>query len=334
MITRSENILVSIILPLYNVEKYMSRCINSLLKQSYSNFEIILINDGSPDSSGMIADQFSKNDKRIKVTHTENKGVSCARNLGIEISRGDYIVFVDSDDFLSDDYLEYMLSIVNITGSDFVMSRNCFYFPGDTKQIEFDNIQIYSSEKAATELIYPGLIDIGCWNKMFNRKFLIDNKIKFPESFYMGEGLNFILNAANVSNSIGVGLRKVYYYRKNNVSSATSKLNIPKFENAIKALQNIKEYHNPNSTLFDKSFDLHMLMTEYAALSEILKGNLISEYELEYEMYLMSLRKGLHKIFFYKTNLINKIRIVMTIIQPKLTYKFVGLLKKILKKDE
>ena len=101
--------LVSVIVPVYNVEKYLKKCIDSILEQTYPQYEVILVDDGSTDSSGMICDDFSKQDKRIKVIHQKNGGLSNARNSGIKVSQGDYLYFVDSDDYLEPNALEQHL---------------------------------------------------------------------------------------------------------------------------------------------------------------------------------------------------------------------------------
>lgn len=99
--------MLTIIVPIYNTENYLSECIDSILNQSYKDIELILINDGSTDNSSSICDEYSSKDKRIKVIHIENRGVSYARNTGLSIAKGEYITFVDSDDFVSNDiYLE------------------------------------------------------------------------------------------------------------------------------------------------------------------------------------------------------------------------------------
>ena len=109
---------VSIIIPVYNVEKYITKTIESVINQTYSDIEVILIDDGSEDSSGSICDEYAKNDDRIKVFHQENLGVSQARNKGIDISTGDYILFIDSDDYVSNDYIEALINGAIKTNAD------------------------------------------------------------------------------------------------------------------------------------------------------------------------------------------------------------------------
>ena len=104
--------LISIVVPIYNVEKYLEKCINSIIIQTYKNIEIILVNDGSTDSSGKICDIYLKIDKRIKVVHKKNGGLSDARNVGIENAKGKYIAFIDSDDFLDSDFIEILYNLI------------------------------------------------------------------------------------------------------------------------------------------------------------------------------------------------------------------------------
>ena len=114
------NPLVTVIVPVYKVEPYLRRCLDSIVNQTYKNLEIILIDDGSPDNCGVICDEYAENDKRIKVIHKENGGVSRARNEGINVARGEYIAFVDSDDYIEPDLVEKSCIAVEKSGSDFL----------------------------------------------------------------------------------------------------------------------------------------------------------------------------------------------------------------------
>ena len=107
--------LISIIVPIYNVEKYIHKCIESIINQTYKNLEIILVDDGSPDNCGNICEEYAKNDSRIKVIHKENNGLSSARNAGLEICKGDYIGFVDSDDYIELNMYEVLINALKNT---------------------------------------------------------------------------------------------------------------------------------------------------------------------------------------------------------------------------
>ena len=117
-----ENILFSVLVPVYNVEKYIHNCINSVLEQTYSNFELILVDDGSPDNSGRICDQYAANDSRIVVLHKTNGGLMSARRAGIEIAKGDWCIFLDSDDYINPETLDLLNKKATETGSD------CIYY--------------------------------------------------------------------------------------------------------------------------------------------------------------------------------------------------------------
>ena len=109
---------ISVIVPIYKVENYLHRCVDSIINQTYTNLEIILVDDGSPDNCPMICDEYAKKDSRIRIVHKKNEGVAVARNVGIDIATGKYIMFVDSDDFIENDMIKSMLYdlINNITG--------------------------------------------------------------------------------------------------------------------------------------------------------------------------------------------------------------------------
>ena len=123
------NILVSVVVPVYNVEKYLSRCIDSISRQSYSNLQIILVDDGSKDNSAVICDEYSKKDTRISVIHKTNGGLSDARNVGIDNAKGDYICFIDSDDFVRETYVEDLLNAILKYNSDIAV---CLFEKGNS----------------------------------------------------------------------------------------------------------------------------------------------------------------------------------------------------------
>ena len=114
---------ISVIIPVYNVQDYLEECVNSILAQTYTNLEIILVDDGSKDNSGQLCDAFSKRDSRVKVIHKENGGVSTARNAGIESATGEYIAFVDADDYIAPDMYSRLMNLLKYFGADFCFSN-------------------------------------------------------------------------------------------------------------------------------------------------------------------------------------------------------------------
>ncbi|MBQ7160048.1 MAG: glycosyltransferase [Treponema sp.] len=230
--------LVSIIVPVYGVEKFLEKLILSLIRQTYENLEIILVDDGSPDNCGAICDKYAEHDSRIKVIHKENAGVSEARNTGMDSATGDFIVFVDGDDWLESDAVDYYVRLITKTYSDMAISDKNFT-TRSRMQTENDCFEIWASDKAAAEFLYPR-ISIGCWNKIFRTEFLRKNNIRFTMKI-SGEGMHFIVSAAQKANHVGVGHRKVYNYRLNNENSAVTKYRLDMGIYAQKSINAIKD---------------------------------------------------------------------------------------------
>jgi len=129
---------VSVIVPIYNVEKYIGKCVDSIRNQDYPNIEIILVDDGSPDKSPQIIDEMASNDDRIKVIHEKNGGVSSARNRGIAAATGEYIMFVDGDDWVDDDYVSYFVDLIEKHGCDIGMDKNNYMVENTKSAFHFD----------------------------------------------------------------------------------------------------------------------------------------------------------------------------------------------------
>ena len=182
--------LVSIIVPVYNVEKYIDKCVRSLLKQDYGNIEVILVDDGSPDKSGYIIDRLKEEDNRIVVIHQENHGVSSARNAGMAVASGEYITFVDGDDWVDANYVTYFVDLLEKSSCDVVMNKNNYSGCND---ISNNNFSVISAEKAI-EWIYLGDLFVAVWNKMYRRSVLEENYIKFNEKIWYGEGMLFSMD--------------------------------------------------------------------------------------------------------------------------------------------
>ena len=180
---------VSIIVPIYNVDQYIEKCIGSIMQQTYQNLEIILVDDGSPDDSGKIADEYALRDSRIKVIHKKNAGVSAARNTGIDAATGDYICFADGDDYVMPNYVEHLLKLCLDNDAEVAYTIDMFT-TFHKEQVSNHFTQVISSEDA-TENILCYKVPIGVYSKMFKRSFLNEHKLRFLEDVYIGEGFNF-----------------------------------------------------------------------------------------------------------------------------------------------
>ena len=167
--------LISIIVPIYRVEKYLNRCIDSILSQSYRNLEIILVDDGSPDNCSIICEEYAKKDKRIKVIHKKNGGLSEARNYGIEASTGDYIMFVDSDDYISKDMCKTLLINALENNADIVVCNFKEVYTDKVEKINKQcikgNLEVISNIEVLYKYLLKTTIDmVVVWNKLYKRK--------------------------------------------------------------------------------------------------------------------------------------------------------------------
>lgn len=230
--------LVSVIVPCYNVAKYVELCVQSIEHQEYSNIEIILVDDGSTDGTGQICDKLAGKDGRIRVVHKENAGVSAARNTGIDISTGEYICFVDGDDFVEKDYIKYLLDLLLASDAQIAVTTQMFTSLNRI-QTRKDKSYVLSGEQAAKEMLcynYP----IGVYCKMFRRE-LLGTCIRFFENVYIGEGFNFNTLALSSAKSVVVGHRKIYTYRLTNENSAMTLFKIEKCEMALRAIEVMRD---------------------------------------------------------------------------------------------
>lgn len=218
--------LISVIIPVYNVENYLARCVDSILNQTFTDFEVILVDDGSTDSSGMICDEYAATDARIKIIHKENGGQSSARNAGIKYSKGAYISFVDSDDWISNDYLDHLYMLIQKNNADVSSANFSFAFDDAidfTKRFKenlitgsSDILQFYMKQDKM-----HGKNDFAVWGKLYKKE-LFDT-VQFPNrTIYEDNIVNFkiLKNCCRYVKSTKV----VYAYFQRNQSTTKSKL--------------------------------------------------------------------------------------------------------------
>lgn len=213
--------LISIIIPVYNVEKYLVGCIQSIINQTYSDFEVILVDDGSTDNSAIICDYYSSIDSRIKCLHLINQGVSKARNVGLENAKGDYIAFCDSDDRYSPNFLLEMIKSIEATKADIVIC-SYYYSNGEINtQISQDSKSYFISREEVFEKIFLNN-EIGgfVWNKFF-RKSIIDD-IRFDVNLQICEDTNFICSVLQRTPIIYYLNKPMYYYTMRDNSSVNN----------------------------------------------------------------------------------------------------------------
>lgn len=311
----SENPKITVIIPIYNVERFVKKCIESVLNQTYFNLEVILIDDGSTDNSGDICDYFEKKDKRVRVLHKKNSGVSSARNDGIDISTGKYICFVDGDDYVSEDYVEYLFKLINLNDSDISLSTEWFT-SYDLNQKDNKKIKNYTGEMA-TEAILCYKIPIGVNNKMFLRSFL-GKDIRFSEDLCIGEGFNFNTAAFQKTNKIVVGNRRCYFYRKDNENSVTTKFNKEKWEIGLFAIEKIKKDLIIRNETIMKAWDFAWWRTNSDVYDLLVLSNSVNKYPDLYYQCKKVLKKYAFSCFYTKVSYAQKIRAIVMFVNPRL----------------
>ncbi len=213
--------MVSVIVPVYKVEKYLEKCIESILAQTYKDFELILVDDGSPDNSGAICDEYAKKDSRIKVIHKENGGASSARNTGIEVAQGEFINFIDSDDIIPVDSLAKLINLQKKNNADLVCCGYELQHLNNKieKFVFFDKfVNFCAMDNDDCNIFLSPLFHGPCF-KLFRNNILKENSVVFDETVFYGEDTIFVYEYLSKCNSVQCGNEVVYNYLKNDQST-------------------------------------------------------------------------------------------------------------------
>lgn len=216
---------ISVIVPVYNVEAYLERCVESILQQTYTHFELILINDGSTDSSGQICDHLASQYENIKVYHIENAGVSNARNMGIQLATGSWVTFIDSDDFVTQDYLATLASAVEGLNVGFVIAPLHHIKNGIVTDLSphSGKTELWSTEETMKELLMTTRTSFFPVAKLFKRDLLADEK--FNTNYHLAEDALFLTELLLKTRCSCVFIDKPVYYYDHREGSATTSVN-------------------------------------------------------------------------------------------------------------
>lgn len=260
----SEKCLISIIVPIYNVEKYLDRCVESIVNQSYKNLEIILVDDGSPDNCPKMCDEWAKKDKRIKVVHKENGGLSDARNVGFDHSKGDYILFVDSDDYIDEKMIEIMLGQLINDNSEMCICHFAKFKDGEEPNRSFSKSpEIVNSTQAMELLLKDSDVSlVVVCDKLMKRE--IVEKVKFPVG-RINEDEATCHRFIDGCNKISIIYNPLYFYYMREGSITKSKFTEKKLD-AIFALDDRVEFvskHYPSLLQDAKVQSLKSIMYLY-----------------------------------------------------------------------
>ena len=285
--------MISIVVPIYNGEKYIEDCIRSILLQTYQDWELILIDNASEDDSLGMCKEYARQDDRIEVLHQHrNVGVSAARNLGIEKARGEYITFVDVDDWITQDYLERLLYLLKEKKSDMVICKYTKVYDADRKQVEQkstigpnDKIQgvIYNTKDYLENYFLNG--NTHCWGVLYDRNLL--DGINFPKGISIGEDMLFLLEVAEKAQSIVVTEYKGYFYYINESGAMKKKFTASYMDQITcweKALQKVREMY-PHLIAKVESILVVSVLLVVGKLAELDKKDRIAYKEQEAKCY-------------------------------------------------
>lgn len=300
---------VTIIVGIYNSAAFLKQGLESLSNQTWKNIEVLMMNDGSTDASGEICDQFAANDSRFIAVHKKNSGVCDSRNMGLDMASGDYVCFMDGDDWFHKEFIEYMISIIKTTNTSMALSDNLFT-TDDCVQVEKDEIEKWDYIKTIKNIIYPYMY-LGPWNKIYSMKVIKKYNIRFP-SHWFGETLHFANTIAYYSKEIGVGHRKVYYYRLNNLNSGTTQYSV---QRRLLSLDNAKKLQYccfSNNIEIKNAIAWHLYANYFNLLVHIIATNSESQYREEYKEAISFMRRNWVQVFF-KSELRIKQRIAVVV---------------------
>ncbi|MFY1067092.1 glycosyltransferase family 2 protein [Enterococcus sp. AD013-P3] len=209
---------ISIIVPVYKVEKYLKKCVDSILNQTFSDIEVILVDDGSPDRSGIICDEYAKNDTRVKVIHKENGGLSSARNAGIEVAQGRFIGFVDSDDYIATDMYQLLYEDITREEADMAICGIVDIYSGDMKRTKPVIQEVLSKKEAIQAILEAKIVSVHAVNKLYDSRLF--SQIRYPEGI-ITEDAAVILDILNLTNRVVIDTQPSYFYyhRDESISS-------------------------------------------------------------------------------------------------------------------
>ena len=269
--------LVSVVIPVYNMENYIERCILNLQKQTYENLEIIIVDDGSKDKTQGICDLMSKENQRIKFYSKSNEGVSSARNFALKYATGKYVTFVDADDIIHEKHIEYLVSLIESEAVDLAVTMHV-----EVKEQVTIDIKEFKEQDSVKEILtraefvnhlydddkYKGYL----WNKMFKMSIIREHDIKMPDGINIFEDMVFIYRYARYINQVKYGHMITYYYVQH-TESAMKNINQAKFLQSIEAREKII-----NDAIEEDECFINITKEKYVTLAMgYIKGKMIKD---------------------------------------------------------
>lgn len=285
---------ISFIIPVYNVENYLKECVDSILCQLTDECEIILVDDGATDSSGSICDGYASMGSKVKVVHQKNGGLAAARNMGLSHANGEYIAFVDSDDYLAHDCVSEILRWISSGGADICFMRAMKVFPDGEQQLlddEMDAKQLKTSKENAIKYLserskYPG----SPCTKIFKRALIEKNNLRFPDDRRVSEDLGFVLQCILKAESYDALPINYYYYRQAREGSITNRVTYKSFLGLKSFVKESTDYLTENKipksdieryAMSFVAYEFSIMIWQYSQIDDVYKDaavKTLSEY--------------------------------------------------------
>ena len=274
------NPLISVIIPVYKVEKYLDKCIDSVINQTYDNLEIILVDDGSPDNCPKMCDEYAKKDKRIKVIHKENGGLSDARNKGIDIATGEFITFIDSDDYVEKNYVEFLYNLAKENNAEISMGKQYVRYTNKTLNTGTNNLYVLNSHDTLEKTLYGEDFDVSAWAKLYKKDLF--KEIRYPKGRLFEDSAT-TYKLIDKANKIVLKSVPIYNYMMRNDSITNETFNKKKFD-LIKSTEEMCDYIEEKYKDLENGCKRRLMYAYLSTLTQLVKCKKI---EKEYKNRLM-----------------------------------------------
>lgn len=301
----NNNPLISIVVPVYKVEDYLSRCVDSLLHQTYENLEIILVDDGSPDNCGAMCDAYASRDSRIRVIHKENGGLSSARNAGIDVARGEYLGFVDSDDWVDIHTYEWLMEMARTEQVKLVCAGRWDY-SSETGEKSLGlcppKREVISGQELAKRIFLWDNVDSAAWDKLYHRSLF--QQLRYPLGV-VSEDLPVTYRAGLEAGRVGMLNRPVYYYFHRAGSITMAAISAKSFQPSANTRQVLDHVRREHPELLDHATAFHVSHLGYiCTVTELAGKETQKQFQTQYRQKRRELRSFLP--FILRSPLIKK----------------------------
>lgn len=260
---------ISIIVPVYKVERYLRKCVDSILKQTFTDFELILVDDGSPDNSGAICDEYAHKDPRVRVIHKQNGGLSDARNAGIEVAKSPYIGFVDSDDFIEADMFELLYRNLKAEKADLSICGIYDLYPGKKPKVKAHIHEVVNQQQAIKVIFEGNIVSVHAYNKLYKRELFAN--VRYPVGKYH-EDSYIILDILEQCQRVVIDSVQKYYYLHREDSITSEQFSSRQFDYIDAWEKNEKRLANAGPELRQVAHQ-RVCFANFLVLDKILVGN-------------------------------------------------------------